>query len=288
MTYTPLSPLLESELADADALVRASGWNQTVTDWRMFLAFGTVLAVRDATGRVIATAATLPYGGRFAWVSMVLVSAEHRRKGLATQLLNRCIADITGAGLVPVLDATPDGREVYRRLGFQDSWGFQRLAAPQIVGMAEAVPPPPEGVDIGAITDAVWPALCAYDAAAFGADRGALLSRMRGRLPAADLVVTRGGRVVGFLLGRDGRSAAQVGPLVAEDERIAQALLARALSRIDGAVYVDLADAKADTRAWLERLGFKPQRPLTRMLLGRSESFDDTTRTFVVVGPEFG
>jgi ABC-type nitrate/sulfonate/bicarbonate transport system ATPase subunit len=51
---------------DADALVAGAGWNQTQDDWRVFLKEGRVLAFRDG-GHVIATAATLPYGGRFGW-----------------------------------------------------------------------------------------------------------------------------------------------------------------------------------------------------------------------------
>ena len=43
------------------------------------------------------------------------------------------------------------------------------------------------------ITDAAWPALCAYDAAAFGADRSRMLARLRGRLPPAELFAERDG-----------------------------------------------------------------------------------------------
>jgi hypothetical protein len=107
-------------------------------------------------------------------------------------------------------------------------------------------------------------------------------------LPPANLFATRHGRVVGLLLGRDGRTAAHLGPLIAEDDTIAIALLERALNRINGTVYLDLADAKAQVRAWLEAVDFVPQRPFTRMLLGRRESFDDVNRTFAVIGPEFG
>ena len=110
----------------------------------------------------------------------------------------------------------------------------------------------------------------------FGADRSALLARLRGRLPAAELVAERDGRIAGLLLGRDGRSASQIGPLVAEDDDVAQALLARALAAIDGPVYIDLADAKTALRAWLAACGFAAQRPLTRMLLGRTQA--STTR----------
>jgi hypothetical protein len=143
-------------------------------------------------------------------------------------------------------------------------------------------------VTIRPITDADWPALCAYDAAAFGAERNAVLAGLRGRLPAAELIAERAGRIAGFLLGRDGRIAAHIGPLIAEDDTIAPALLAGALDRIEAAVFVDLADAKAGMRGFLEMRGFSAVRPLTRMLYGRSQRFDDAVRTFAVIGPEFG
>jgi len=272
-----------SDLPDAEALVAEVGWNQVRADWRIFLDFGTVYAVRGGE-RVVATAATLPFGGRCAWISMVLVRAGHRRHGLATRLLDRCIADITAAGIVPVLDATPAGRAVYAPLGFHDAWGFARLISQQ----RSIRPLGPDVVAIRPITDSVWPALCAYDAAVFGADRSQILTCMRGRLPSADLFAERDGRVVGLLLGRDGRTASHLGPLIADDDATAAALLDRALGQISGTVYVDLADAKVAVRAWLEASGFSLQRPFTRMLHHRRESFNDIGRTFAVIGPEFG
>ena len=91
-----------------------------------------------------------------------------------------------------------------------------------------------------------------------------------------------------MLLGRDGRTAAHLGPLIAEDDATAQALLARALSAMGWTIYIDVADAKAGVRMCLESAGFVVQRPFTRMLLGRGESFDDTARTYAVIWPEFG
>ena len=278
------APLRPSEIADAQALVAEAGWNQTHADWQVFLDCGQVQAFR-ADGRVIATAATLPYGA-FGWISMVLVTAAFRRQGLASRLMRRAIDDLVEAGHVPVLDATPAGREVYRKLGFADTWGFARLARPDAPPAASD--PPPEGISVGEITNADWPGLVAYDTAAFGADRGHLLARLRGRLRPADLVAHRDGRLVGFLLGRNGRIASHLGPLIANDAAIARALLTRALAVIGGAIFIDLADSKSETRAWLEACGFAGQRPLTRMVHSRRAAFDDGTRTFAVVGPEFG
>ena len=281
------SPLREAELADAQALSAEAGWNQVAADWRIFLDLGTVYAVRNSAGRVVATAATLPHGGRFAWISMVLVTAEYRRQGLARRLLDRCVSDLIGRGLVPVLDATPAGRTVYTALGFADTWGFHRLACGNRQGRDAAVAAE-DGAVVRAITDADWPPLCRYDAAAFGADRSAVLGRLRGRVPQAELIAYRGDRIAGFLLGRDGRSAPQLGPLVAEDDAVAEGLLLCGLAAIHGPIYIDLADAKAGLRRTLEARGFAAQRPLMRMVYRRSESFDDPSRTFAVAGPELG
>jgi len=290
----PSDPLLaakpalsSAEMADAGALVREAQWNQVEADWRIFLELGRLYAAQTADGRLVATTATLPFGGRFAWISMVLVAGDYRRRGLATRLMRRAMEDLAAAGLTPVLDATPDGRAVYRALGFEDSWGFHRLVLRERLGASEA-PTASGATIIRPITDADWPALCVYDAAAFGAERSGVLVRLRGRLPAAELVAERNGRIAGFLLGRDGRVAAQVGPLIADDDAAARALLARALDRLDGPVFVDLADAKTAVRSSLAARGFAAVRPLTRMLYGRSQRYDDAERTFAVVGPEFG
>src|SRR3954453_7595989 len=118
--------LAAAELSDAEALVREAGWNQVAGDWEIFRELGTVHAARVGN-RVVATAATLPYGP-FAWISMVLVTGEQRRLQLGTRLLKHCVDVLRAQGCVPVLDATPAGRPLYRGLGFQETWGYHRLA----------------------------------------------------------------------------------------------------------------------------------------------------------------
>jgi GNAT superfamily N-acetyltransferase len=279
--------LSSAEMDDASALVREANWNQIAADWRIFLAQGRIYTAQTNAGRIVATTATLPFGGRFAWISMVLVTGEYRRRGVATKLMQLAMDDLAAAKLTAVLDATPDGHAVYQALGFQDSWGFHRLVRRERPSAAELAPAP-SNVTVRPITEADWPALCAYDAASFGAERGTVLAGLRGRLPSAELIAERAGRIAGLLLGRDGRIAAQAGPLIAEDDAIARALLTRALDGVAGPVFIDLADAKSDVRGWLESRGFSAVRPLTRMLYGRSQRFDDAVRTFAVVGPEFG
>ncbi len=278
-----IGTLRAEDLGDADALVKEAGWNQSEADWRVFLDLGSVFAIRDK-GRVIATAASLPYGGRFGWISMVLIAGEYRRRGLATRLMERCIGSLTASGLVPVLDATPAGRAVYLGLGFKDSWPFQRM----LLKEPPALEPLRSSVRVEPVTKGDWAELCAYDAGIFGADRSAVLSRLRGRLPEAEGLVRINGKIAGFLLGRTGRRAGQIGPLVADDGATAAALLDHAINAAAAPVYIDVMSDKQEILTQLEAAGFAYERPYTRMMLGRSESFQELPCTFAVAGPELG
>jgi ribosomal protein S18 acetylase RimI-like enzyme len=281
----PVEHALDGRHLDgALALSAEAGWNQVAADWRLMLGFGRGWGF-SVDGRLVATAMTLPYGGRFAWICMVLVAADWRRKGLATRLLRRCLDHLREAGLTAGLDATPAGRTVYLGLGFRDTWGMQRL----VFEAARLAPPAPSpGVTLRPIAGADLPALAAWDAAVFGAERREVLRHLAGRLPAAAWLAESGGRIVGYVLGRDGRRATQLGPLAADSQAIALALLARGAAAVGGRLYLDLADRQAGLRRWLDAGGASAERPLMRMVHEKSAAFDDAARLFAVAGPELG
>ena len=114
---------------------------------------------------------------------MVLVAGEYRRRGLATPADAPLHRRPRASGLVPVLDATPDGRAVYRALGFEDSWGFHRLMRRERHSAARRRRLLRQASAFVRSPTRDWPALCAYDAAAFGAERSGVLRGLRGRLP---------------------------------------------------------------------------------------------------------
>jgi GNAT superfamily N-acetyltransferase len=276
--------LRETDVRAAMALCEEAGWNQNEADWRIFLELGHVTGLAREDGRLVATAATLPHGGAFGWISMVLVTASERRQGLARSLLRRCMDDLFAQDRVPVLDATPAGRLVYAGLGFEECWTMRRLVGRGIRAPRLAVPE----TDIRSIRDEDWPAIIMQDKGAFGADRSGLLRRLADRVPVCAFVAERSGRIAGCLLGRDGRNMSQLGPLVAESEDIAMALLSRAISATSGPLAIDLPDRHVAIGEWLGKLDFKVERRLTRMVYGRSTAFDDEARLFAIAGPELG
>ncbi len=276
----------EQHLAGAMVLSRAANWNQNEADWRMMLHLGRGFGLSAADGSLVASIVVLPYGDAFAWMSMVLVSPEHRRLGYASRMLRRALAYLRSRGLAAVLDATPAGHEVYVQEGLRDTWGFQRYSLPEArpVSGRQDVP----GLTLRRVAGADWPQILALDLPAFGASRESLLRALAERLPEAALVAERGGKICGYLLGRDGREARQLGPLVADDPSAAQALLARALDLVPAPLYMDIVDSHSSLRGWALMRGFSAQRPFTRMVHGAACAPGNNDTVMLVAGPELG
>ncbi len=271
--------LAHRHIDDACALVAEAGWNETPDDWRLMIAHGDAIGFEDGTGRLIAAALGLPYGRQFGWISMVLVTAARRRRGLATYLLDACIAGHEAAGRVPVLDATPAGEKVYIGLGFKHHFTIQRWQCPH-----PGTPDSDNGgirpiaaADIGQIID--------FDRAIFGGDRAAILRDIATRSGTLGWVRTDGS---GYLMSRAGRLARQLGPLCAEHDDAARALVAAALAHIDEPLFIDVPDHHTGLIEMLSQRGFTAQRPFTRMLKGKPPGFGDPARIYALAGPELG
>lgn len=255
-----------------------AGWNQLPEDWSLFMDHGTVFALLGEDGQPVATGATLPYSGGFAWIGMVLVATSHRRQRLGTRILEACIQEVRSKGLVPVLDATPAGEQVYRPLGFESQFALTRWQGEggRKAGLRRG---------IRSLRESDIPTLVASDATAFGAERTFLLKSLFRRAPPLALATEDG---TGFTLARPGRVATQLGPVIAQSEEQAEELLIAALDLIDGPVFIDLLDSHPLLSLALKKRGFSIQRPFLRMAQNRSTPFGDPRRLFTAVGPEFG
>jgi len=277
--------------ADAPAcqpLSDEAGWNQVRADWAMMLAHGHAPGVRE-DGRPVASALALPMGGRIGWISMVLVTAAKRRQGIAQRLVGECIDWLEAQGMAPHLDATPAGQPLYTRMGFEGICGLTRMIGDGGAGRGVAADggarngEVPEQVRDAGGADAEW--IAALDAEAFGADRGHVIRDLLSR-PGA-LALVRPDRT-GVLLTRAGRTATQIGPVIAPDADAAIALIEAALARVSGPVMIDCFDDHPAIRAALEARGFTVQRPFLRMARGMTTQSGRPDRMFAAAGPELG
>lgn len=278
-----LLPLGPARIAEAARLSTEAGWNQVAADWAWMLENGDSFGVVTAQDRLVATGLTVNFpAGEFGWISMILVTPEYRRQRLATNLMHHCVEALRRRGLIAGLDASPQGRDVYLPLGFVDSRTMTRLRGTVQLSPWSGQAP------VRAVTLADLPAIAAYDAAAAGTPRHGLIAHLFSRLSGGAFVAERDGAVRGYILARDGRTCAQVGPLVADDEGVAMSLLHQACIGVGGPICLDLGDQHPAMQQWLRDQGFVEVTTFARMIQHRATPFDDPARIHAIAGPEFG
>jgi GNAT superfamily N-acetyltransferase len=278
--------MTEADLEGGLRLSRASGWNQTLADWRLLLSLGPGLfrvALRGS--EVVASGGAVRYGEALAWICMILVRPDERGHGLGTrvfdEVLERASALVSAGQLRAVgLDATPAGRGLYLKHGFQDGPALVRLRAEAAASAERGPASPPAASELDAVLE--------RDREVFGADRSPVLRTLAGLAPELTRIAWDGGRVRGYCFGRHGDLADQLGPVVADDAVAARDLVRAVLAGPRRRPLILDARALPHWLASLGELGFREQRPLTRMYLGDARPAARPEHELAILGPEFG
>ncbi|MBI4964391.1 MAG: GNAT family N-acetyltransferase [Desulfomonile tiedjei] len=268
------------DIPEAMRLKDIAGWNQTVADWERFISAspeGCFAAEDD--GRVVGTSTTIIYEGRFAWIGMVLVDTRYRGRGIGTQLLQRAIRYLDSRNIPCMkLDATPQGRLLYEKFGFECEYEIERW-------MLKRQP----DENVGKRAPAEIPDVLQLDREIFGADRSTLLRSLEEESPEFTLVARQGDRVAGYVFGRPGSLADQLGPWMASNGEVAGALLDEFLL-LSGRdlVFVDCVRRNPWAVPLAKAHGFEFQRSLTRMFRGTNDHAGRPELLCAILGPEFG
>jgi GNAT superfamily N-acetyltransferase len=280
--------LRKMELSDMESLMRmkdAEGWNQTEKDWELLIHYPesvNLVAVQD--DRIIGTVTAINYAYAVAWIGMMLVDKEFRGRGISKLLLSETIRKLSLCESVK-LDATPAGRPVYLKLGFQDEYTLHRMTNPSVSKISPG-PGSPEAVQVmpGDLLE-----LAGFDKFAFGADRTPLIHHLYKNQPGLAWLIRENNQVVGFCLGRRGVKFTQIGPVYASSETIAKSLIRSAINTIAGkAVVVDIHATRTGLIRWLEGHGFTSQRSFDRMYLYNNPHPGFIEYQYLICGPELG
>jgi len=279
--------MTEADLAAADELRRLAGWNQKPREWQRLLTlepYGCFVALRN--GAVVGTVTTTVYGTALAWIGMMLVHPEHRRTGIATQLMNRALEYLKQRHVSCVkLDATPVGQPVYEKLGFVSEWRLQRW---QRIGGSVESSTERIRTQTRDLEERDWPFAEEIDAAAIGAPRPELLRRLAQESRRA-LVWPATGHAQGFGFLRPGADSDYLGPLVCVAVDAFERLLPDLLSTaICPSLTWDIPDHNEAAKAAANKHGFKPVRPLTRMRFGPPAATLQPSALFGIADPAVG
>ena len=275
-----LRHLIAADLEFADSLRTLAGWNQTPGDWQRFLACeprGCFLA--EWEGSPAGTATTTRYGTELAWIGMVLVHPDYRRRGIGQALLHHCLDSLQDVSCIK-LDATPLGKMLYEQCGFREEWTLTRWEGTPLELPASETQP--WETSSAAVVDEL-------DAQAFGVSRLTKLEHLARQSRAALISKDMAGKITGFGMLREGARALYLGPVVASSPEAGRTLVLSLAAHTGGRlIYWDIPDLNSAAAELARQLGLRPQRQLLRMHRGQNRHPGNPLLPFAIADPAIG
>ena len=279
--FPPIRRLGADDLRDCATLAVDRGWWPERAKWSLLLAASDAYGVDAPDGQGLAgTVALTRWGADRAAIGMMLVASRYGGRGLGRTLMEHALR-AAGEGTAVWLFATDAGRPLYDKLGFKPvrrSVAFRghfHLNAPTSKGRksearAEAAGSPGS---VRVATEADLPAILTLDRAAYGADRGRILTR----LPAfaerivvleADEADEASGGIVGYAAAWRTEAYTMIGPLVAPDGAAARRLVTELAAHSTVAVRLDLDPDRPELPDWARAHGLEPTERTVVMTTG--------------------
>ena len=247
----------------------AEGWNPGRDDARAFHAADPLGFFMGWRGSEPAAAiSVVNYDPGFGFLGLYIARPEYRGEGLGFALWQEALR-LRPAKLIG-LDGVVAQQANYARSGFRLAYRNIRYGgAPPARSDANA------GAELIEAKDVPFDRLAAYDRRFFPAPRAAFLSLWLAPAHGAALAAVAGGEVRGLGAIRACRNGFKMGPLFAEDERIADAMFrALAATAGDGPLFLDVPEPNKTAARLAERHGLSPVFETARMYTGHAPEID--------------
>lgn len=233
-----------ADLGTALDWAAAEGWNPGIDDARCFLAadpHGFFMGTWD--GEPIGCISAVAYDNAFGFIGLYIVQQEWRGKGFGMRLWNEGMAYLGERNVG--LDGVIAQQANYRKSGFVLAYRNVRYR-----GVAADCVEPLADMTVVNASSVPFDRLLAYDTRCFISVREAFLRAWLTQEHARAFAALDGDEVRGYGVIRRCLSGYKIGPLFADDLRIARALYQRLVSSIKGeTVFLDVPESNASAVA---------------------------------------
>lgn len=281
MKTMSLQKLGNADIEGLVALSREAGWDYDEKELGTILSAGVITGHRNEMGKIISSAALLPYVKGAASIGMVIVSPEYRRLGLGEAVVKECMAL---AQNVPILlISTPEGRPLYEKLGFSEVRKIHKFLCDEYRPSRKASP-----YKIAVMKKDHLEEVYEADRLAFGTARRIFLSKRVEQSEKALVLKDMADRVVGFGLSIAGPENLILGPIVSFDQASAAALTHELAHSHNGTLRIDVPDGQQLFMDELIRCGFKKVSEPPVMIIHAKGMPERNGRLYGIAAQAFG
>lgn len=247
--------LVEFDKYDVLGLVELStsvGWDYDEYEVRTVMASGKIYGHKNTVGKIVSSAAIIPYDTNLASIGMVIVNEDYRGLGLGKKATQKCIDSVSQNTSI-MLISTEDGKPLYERLGFSTVDSVHKYLSDNYIPTNLFNHPQ---ITLERYKEEEIHKIIELDSAAFGDKRGELLLNRINQSKQCLVVKNQNGKIIGFGLSILGPENLLIGPIVAPNSQTAALIIDGLVINHQGKIRIDVPSSNDELMLFLEKSGF--------------------------------
>ncbi|WP_100225091.1 GNAT family N-acetyltransferase [Saccharococcus caldoxylosilyticus] len=228
------------------------GWDYDEHEIRTMMKSGKIYGHKNEEGKVVSSAAIIPYDTSLASIGMVIVHEEYRRMGLGKIVTRACINTVSKDTAI-MLIATEQGKPLYEKMGFSVVDCVHKYLCDHYIPVRSINK---MDIEINTFSQEDVTQMIKLDEKAVGAKRSKFLVNRIEQAKECLVVKDSNGTIIGYGLSILGPINLILGPIVAPNFEIASLLIDELARNHQGRLRIDVPSGHEEFMLFLEQRGF--------------------------------
>ncbi len=272
---------------DVSKLIELSssvGWDYDDQEIKTILSSGKIYGHKTPEGKIVSSAAIIPYDTNLASIGMVIVHSDYRGLGLGKAVTQQCMASVSKETSI-MLISTDEGKPLYESLGFRTVDVVHKFLCQNFICESFEVNND-FTLDTYKVED--FHKMMEVDAAAFGDQRSKFLHNRIEQCKQCIVVKDQNNQIIGFGLSVHGPINLIVGPIVAPDFKTAASIMKELASNHHGKLRIDVPSGHHDFMTFLHTCGFNKVKEPPIMMKNSSTMPNRNQKLYAIAAQVFG
>ncbi|MBH0157328.1 GNAT family N-acetyltransferase [Fictibacillus sp. 5RED26] len=272
---------------DVSSLIELSssvGWDYDDHEIKTILSSGKIHGHKTPEGKIVTSAAIIPYDTNLASIGMVIVHSDYRGLGLGKAVTQQCMASVSKKTSI-MLISTDEGKTLYESLGFRTVDVVHKFLCENFVSESFEVS---NEFTLETYKVEDFHQMMEVDAAAFGDQRSKFLLNRIEQCKQCIVVKNQNSHIIGFGLSVQGPINLIVGPIVAPDFKTAASIMKELASNHHGKLRIDVPSGQHDFMTFLHTCGFNKVNDPPIMMKNSSTMPNRNQELYAIAAQVFG